>query len=144
MTVKTAKQMMDAFYTAGRIRGMLPPLPKGVAPSYINILDTIQGLAESGAVRASDVSETLHIARPGITRALNEMEHQELICRIPSKTDRRVTELAITEKGRELLRIYSDEYFQDLIRDLEPISEEDAAVTIRTIQIFYQVMRKRN
>lgn len=145
MTVKTAKQMMDAFYMAGRIQGMLPALPKGIIPSFIHILDALQSMDKAGEpVRASDLSEKLNIARPGITRALNEMERQDLIRRVPSERDRRVTELKMTEKGRNILETYSEEYFRDLVQELGQISEEDAAVTIQTIDTFYQVMLKRN
>lgn len=145
MTVKTAKEMMDAFYMAGRIQGMLPPLPKGIIPSFIHILDALKSMDEAGEpVRASDLSEKLNVARPGITRALNEMERQDLIRREPSEKDRRVTELKMTEKGRNILETYSEEYFQNLVQELGQISEEDAAVTIQTIDTFYQVMLKRN
>ena len=39
--------MLDACYQAKRIREMLPPLPEGVMPSYIQYLDAIQKLAEA-------------------------------------------------------------------------------------------------
>ena len=44
MTTEKIKRMLDACYQANRIREMLPPLPAGVAPSYIHYLDTIQSL----------------------------------------------------------------------------------------------------
>lgn len=145
MKVKTAKQLMDSFYTAGRIRGMLPSLPKGVSPSYVHILDSVQSLSKDGKpVRASDISQKLNVAKPGITRALNEMEHQDLIQRLPSAEDGRVTEIRISEKGQDLLQTYSTDYFEDLVQDLGSISEEDASATIRTISLFYQAMLKRN
>ena len=44
MTTKKIKEMLDACYQAKRIREMLPPLPQGVMPSYIQYLDAIQKL----------------------------------------------------------------------------------------------------
>ena len=44
MTTKKIKEMLDACYQAKRIREMLPPLPEGVMPSYIQYLDAIQKL----------------------------------------------------------------------------------------------------
>ena len=41
MTNEKIKRMFDAFYQAKRIRDMLPPLPQGVMPSYIQYLDVI-------------------------------------------------------------------------------------------------------
>ena len=44
MTNEKIKRMFDAFYQAKRIRDMLPPLPQGVMPSYIQYLDAIHSL----------------------------------------------------------------------------------------------------
>ena len=44
MTNEKIKRMFDAFYQAKRIRDMLPPLPQGVMPSYIQYLDVIHSL----------------------------------------------------------------------------------------------------
>ena len=44
MTNEKIKRMFDACYQAKRIREMLPPLPPGVMPSYIQYLDAIQKL----------------------------------------------------------------------------------------------------
>ena len=44
MKVELIKRMMDACYLAKRARDMLPPLPEGVMPSYIQYLDALQKL----------------------------------------------------------------------------------------------------
>ena len=44
MTIEQIKKIMDACYLAKRVREMLPKLPQGVAPSYIQYLDVIQKL----------------------------------------------------------------------------------------------------
>ncbi len=41
MTTEKIKRMLDACYQAKRIRELLPPLPQGVTPSYIQYLDNI-------------------------------------------------------------------------------------------------------
>ena len=48
MTVELIKRMMDTCYQAKRVRDLLPPLPKGVMPSYIHYLDSIQKLEQQG------------------------------------------------------------------------------------------------
>ena len=44
MDIELIKRMMDACYQGKRIRDMLPPLPDGVASSYIQYLDVIEKL----------------------------------------------------------------------------------------------------
>ena len=48
MTNEKVKRMLDACYQAKRIRELLPPLPQGVMPSYIQYMDTIQKLEKQG------------------------------------------------------------------------------------------------
>ena len=74
MNNRLIKQMFDACYMAKRTRDLLPPLPEGVQPSYIQYLDCMQELEEKGKqVRISDISEFLNIPRPGVTRTVKEL-----------------------------------------------------------------------
>ena len=50
MTNEKIKRMFDACYQAKRIREMLPPLPPGVMPSYIQYLDIIEKLEKQGII----------------------------------------------------------------------------------------------
>ena len=44
MNIELVKRMLDACYLAKRAREMLPPLPNGVMPSYIQYIDVINKL----------------------------------------------------------------------------------------------------
>ena len=69
MTNEKVKRMLDACYQAKRIRELLPPLPQGVMPSYIQYMDTIQKLEKQGIkVKISDISDAMNLPRPGVTR----------------------------------------------------------------------------
>ena len=144
MDIQTNKAMFDACYQAKRIRDLLPPLPKGVTPSYIHYLDTIDALERQGMrVKVSDISDALHIPRPGVTRTVKEMEAKGYLCKQSSPDDGRITYLSMTQAGRELSGRYNDQYFSRLAPLLQDISEEDADCTIRTIERFYEVMSER-
>lgn len=56
MTNEKIKRMFDAFYQAKRIRDMLPPLPQGVMPSYIQYLDVIHSLQREKRISGSLIS----------------------------------------------------------------------------------------
>ena len=75
MTTEKIKRMLDACYQAKRIRELLPPLPQGVTPSYIQYLDNIHALEKQGIqVKISDISDVMNLPRPGVTRTVKEME----------------------------------------------------------------------
>ena len=144
MTNKKIKEMFDACYQAKRIREMLPPLPEGVMPSYIQYLDAIQKLEKKDIrVKVSDISDVMNLPRPGVTRTVKEMEKKGYLSKIASPDDGRVTYISITEEGWKLFCKYDEKYFGELSADLSDISEEDADCMIRTIAKFYQIMCER-
>lgn len=141
MEPKTIKALLDACYLAKRIRDLLPALPKGVTPAYITYLDVIQALQQQGRqVKISDISDTLNLPRPGVTRTVKEMEAKGYLCKHTSPSDGRITYISITEAGKQLSRIYNEQYFDHLAPLLNGISQEEAYCTIQTIQKFYRVM----
>lgn len=144
MTNEKIKRMFDACYQAKRIREMLPPLPKGVMPSYIQYLDMIQSLQkEKKDIRISDISDAMNLPRPGVTRTVKEMEAKGYLQKIASLDDGRVTYISITEEGEKLSRKYDQDYFSSLAPYLSGISEEEADCMIQTIEKFYQIMCER-
>ena len=144
MTTENMKALLDACYQAKRVRELLPALPKGVSPSYIHYLDTIEELERRGVrVKVSDISDALNLPRPGVTRTVKEMEQKGYLTKKPSEEDARIMYLSITDEGKKLSAKYNEQVFNALLPDLEAISGEDAECTIRTIEIFYQVMCER-
>ena len=144
MDIELIKRMMDACYQGKRIRDMLPPLPDGVASSYIQYLDAIQKLEKKDIhVKVSDISDVMNLPRPGVTRTVKEMEKKGYLSKIASPDDGRVTYISITEEGWKLFCKYDEKYFGELSADLSDISEEDADCMIRTIEKFYQIMCER-
>ena len=138
------KRMLDACYQAKRIRELLPPLPEGVMPSYIQYLDAIQSMERQGIhVKVSDISDAMNLPRPGVTRTVKEMEKKGYLKKTASEEDGRVTYLTVTEAGKNLSREFDEEYFSDLAPYLSGISDEDADCMIRTIGKFYEIMSER-
>lgn len=145
MDHRMLKRMFDACYLAKRTRELLPPLPEGVQPSYIQYLDSIDELERTGKqVRISDISECLHIPRPGVTRTIKEMEAKGYLQKIASLDDGRVTYITSTENGKKLHRTFDSEYFESLLPFVTAISDEEAETMIETIEKFYQIMSERS
>lgn len=145
MDIQTIKAMFDACYQAKRIRDLLPALPKGVTPSYIHFLDTIESLEQQGTpVKVSDISDALKLPRPGVTRTVKEMTAKGYLSKHTSANDGRITYISITPAGRQLSQKYNTQYFNHLAPLLGDISKEDADCMIQTIERFYRVMSERS
>ena len=138
------KALLDACYQAKRVRELLPALPQGVSPSYVHYLDVIEQLEQRGVrVKVSDISDTLHLPRPGVTRTVKEMQDKGYLEKTASAEDGRVTYLSITEKGKALSQTHNTEFFAQLAPLLADIPDADAACTIRTIEHLYAIMSER-
>ena len=136
--------MFDACYLAKRTREMLPELPDGVLPSYIQYLDVIQTLEKKEVrVKVSDISDVLNLPRPGVTRTVKDMEKKGYLQKGASLEDGRVTYISATEAGKQLHRRYDEGYFSTLAPYMDEISEEEAEAMIRTIEKFYRIMCER-
>ena len=143
MDTELIKKMFDACYQAKRTRDLLPPLPKGTLPSFIQYLDLIGKLEKQGVkVKISDISDGLGLPRPGVTRTLKDMVEKGYVTKIPCPEDKRIIYLAMTQKGRELSKKYDEDFFSDLAANLDEISAEDAECMIETIESFYNIMKK--
>lgn len=144
MTIENIKALLDSCYQAKRVRELLPPLPKGVTSSHIHYLDTIQELEQRGVrVKISDISDALHLPRPGVTRTVKEMEAGGYLQKAASAEDGRITYLTITDAGKKLSETYNAQFFAQLAPLLEEIPDNDVACTIRTIEKLYRVMSER-
>lgn len=138
------KRMLDACYLAKRIRELLPELPQGVTPAYIQYMDVIHQL-QSGdrQVKVSDISDYLGLPRPGVTRTVKEMEAKGYLKKIVSEDDGRIVYITLTDQGEALSEKYDKDYYSRLSVYLSDISDEEADCMIETIGKFYKVMSER-
>ena len=144
MNADKIKRMLDACYVAKRIRELLPELPDGVTPAYIQYMDVIHKLESSNKkVKVSDISVTLNLPRPGVTRTIKEMETKGYLTKSTSDEDGRITYISITPKGEALSEKYDQNYYNRLSKHMDDITEEAADCMIETINKFYKVMSER-
>ena len=144
MNADKIKRMLDACYLAKRIRELLPELPEGVTPAYIQYMDVIHIIKRRQEhVKVSDISNYLNLPRPGVTRTVKEMETKGYLSKYASEEDGRITYIQITEKGELLSDKYDKNYYSRLVRYMDDISDDEADCMIDTISKFYKVMSER-
>lgn len=145
METELIKKMFDACYQAKRTRDLLPPLPRGTLPSFIQYLDVIGKMEKEDAnVKISDISQALGLPRPGVTRTVKDMVEKGYLTKITCPRDKRITYVTMTDKGRNLSKKYDGDYFKDLSVYLDEISTEDAECMIRTIEKFHDIMKAQS
>ena len=66
-------------------------------------LVTLVAIHEKKLCCLSDISREMHISNPTVTGIIDRLEKSGYVKRIPSKEDRRVTNIAVTRKGEKLV-----------------------------------------
>jgi len=75
----------------------------GLTNNQYNVLRILRG-SHPARLACSEIAERMIARDPDITRLVDRLTRRGLVARLRSRQDRRVVEVAITDKGRELLR----------------------------------------
>lgn len=142
MDTALIKYFFDCCRDAKKILELLPPLPQGLTPRHIQIIDTISQLEEkNGLVKISDISTALHVTRPSITRLVSELAAAGYAQKAGSETDGRVTYVALTNKGKSCCDFYVKRYHNWVSSQLTGIKPDDLICAAATIRSFYAALK---
>jgi len=117
------KAMLNILYTAGWISNKQNEFFKsyGISPQQYNILRILNGADDPLNVQV--IKERMIERSPNATRLMDKLCAKQYIDRLPCEHDRRVVKIAITEKGKELLKAIPNNFNKDILKNL---SEEEA------------------
>ena len=76
---------------------------------------------QDGPITQKQLAEQMQLTPGSITQLVEQLERLDLVTRTPSKTDRRVTHVAVTDQGAaEVARINAqkEKLFKDVYKDL--------------------------
>jgi DNA-binding MarR family transcriptional regulator len=82
-------------------------------------------LMKHGTLPMSEIGQRLYISRPYMTALADSLIAEELVERLPDPSDRRVINIAITEKGKKHLRHSVTLYKHDLKDRLAALDTND-------------------
>jgi len=71
-----------------------------ISPVHIGIM---KQLDEAGTLHVAEIGERLQIARPQMTHLIDKLVDLEIVERHTDKTDRRMINIVLTDKGRTTL-----------------------------------------
>ncbi|WP_228851833.1 MarR family winged helix-turn-helix transcriptional regulator [Aegicerativicinus sediminis] len=124
------KAIINILYTAGWISNIQNEFFKefDISPQQFNILRILNGA--SGPLKVQTVKERMIDRAPNATRLMDKLCAKELIQRINCSEDRRVVNVEITDKGKNLLNKIPDDFSENLLKN---ITEEEAEALSRIL-----------
>ena len=142
MELETMRLFLRTTLLAKRINDMLPPLPKGVTPRSLHILETIDKLSATGKkVRVSDVASALGITRPSITKVVQDLTELGYVEKNASKEDGRLVHVHLTAKGKELYANFITSKHTSIFDVVKDMDEEEAQIASKFIKDFFQRLK---
>jgi DNA-binding MarR family transcriptional regulator len=103
----------------------------GLTELKFSILVTLFTLDPNPAMEA-DLANHARVARPSVTKALNELEAQRLVARARSTIDHRVTNVSLTKKGQTAIDTALHHYLETA-GHLARLVEKDGQVAASVI-----------
>jgi DNA-binding MarR family transcriptional regulator len=88
----------------------------GLSPQQHNLLLAVRGHAGPVPPSISEIAEWLLIRQHSAGELVNRVEAAGLVRREPDRTDQRVTRVALTDRGRELIERLSEAHLDELNR----------------------------
>ncbi|MDO4333976.1 MAG: MarR family winged helix-turn-helix transcriptional regulator [Eubacteriales bacterium] len=134
MDQKNLKRLLDVCYVAKRVVETLPELPKGMKPRHIHVLEAIYEMQQARKkCRVSDVSASLNITTPSVTKLIQELESFGMLEKQSDKEDRRTVLLILTAKGMECVKRYVTDLHSEWAEAMGDVGEKQVEETIYLI-----------
>jgi len=83
---------------------------------------------ENGALPISEIANKLSVPKPQMTPLINHLVEIGMIERRPHMNDRRIREIALTEKGLKMLLLCEESLVSNIRKKLSHLDREDLKV----------------
>ena len=85
----------------------------------------VEALYHLGPLNLTQISQKLLCTGGNLTTVVDNLEKQELVKRVPSKTDRRQIEIHLTPKGRSHIKKLFPDHVQAIVREMNVLSPSE-------------------
>lgn len=142
MDAALVRKILDACYLAKRVTETMPPLPAGLVPRHVHILDAVHRLGmHNEKVHVGDVSAGMNATTPSIARLIAELEKLGYLTKHAETADKRFVSLRLSEKGRDFHALYVEVFHEGLAAALEDLDDEDCRAAITVMQTVHERIR---
>ena len=116
------------------LRTALINLDLDISPVHFGIMKQLQ---EAGTLHVAEIGERLQIARPQMTHLLDKLAELKIIERHTDKTDRRMINIVLTDKGKNTLEEHTSGIRKAMRETLSVLTDkelDDLSDSLRKLQ----------
>ena len=112
---------------------------KRMPPSNYRVLGILK---KRGSIPISEIGKKVYISRSNMTSLIDKLVEEGLAARLPDETDRRVINISITPKGKDLVRNWRKHRNEEIRRKLSALSDEDLEKLYESMENIKAVLYK--
>ena len=105
-------------------------------------IEIIRLLAESGELPITRISEGLNITKAQMTHLIDRLCEMEMVERRTCTSDRRIINIALTQKGKELIRSHDSRLRAAARETLSCLSEEELGNLATSLESIQKILAK--
>lgn len=105
----------------------------GLSPSQLRLLQ-VTAESRGGIARPTEIATRMGVSQATITALLNKLESRGLVDRTVSKTDRRQSDVCITEAGRAIVDNAPDALQQRYVRAFTALDDWEQALLVASLE----------
>lgn len=96
-----------------------------------------------GDASVSALADCMHVSRPNVSRAVDELVQKSLVSRKRDPEDRRNIHLTLTEKGDDMIKDLHDKYREILADQFSILSDEELRALVSALKSMKKVIDHR-
>ncbi len=112
---------------------------KKMPHSYYHILKVLK---KRGELPMSEIGRMVYISKSNMTSIIDKLVENGLAERLPDKNDRRVINIALTDKGNDLLRDWRKNSNNEIKMNLSTLSDEDLEKFYDSVENIKNILNK--
>jgi MarR family transcriptional regulator, organic hydroperoxide resistance regulator len=106
------------------------------------IYNVLKFVKREGPISMSAIAQALYYSKQNLTHIVDQLVKEGHVERIPEPSDRRVLNIAITDRGRTFIAENSETLKNRLVEDLSHLSEGDAEKLSKAFKVVKEVLPK--
>jgi len=99
-------------------------------------------LLRNGPTKMSEIGKVLKVTKPNITFLVDKMEEQGLIMREKDDSDRRITNICLTDKGREKIEETKTSLHNKIATRLDLLTKDDLKALKQAMDTCFEILGK--
>ncbi len=107
--------------------------------SYYHILKVLK---KRGELPMSEIGRLVYISKSNMTSLIDKLVENRLAERLPDEKDRRVINIALTDKGKDLLRDWRKHSNNEIKMNLSTLSDEDLEKLYESVENIKGILLK--